>query len=345
MNHGDDGGEAAGNPTENRRVEAAAPQRAAELSDQSETVNASIPKDAVVSHGSGPPAIPTTAQAATAVSDEAGSTEISQILVKTLTGKTITIDDLEASNSIEDVKAKIQDKVAVSLFSGTYFNLVYNGSIVDARSTLAELGVQPGDMLRMSLAVALVGGTATTTTTTKTTRPKAAAKPKAAPVVPKAVEPKPRGRPAAKPAAPRAAAPNPSPSPSPKPAKRTTRANGGDAGAGDADDDVPGDKLKPPTTKKPRAAAKPKANTSKNATVNNRWCWIIEFPLDNYGPDAVPRFAFEALSRALLSNHSAAASRERPGEVDALKMLQDFGNTRDVEVWPQAGWDTSIKIK
>ena len=53
MNHGDDGGESAGNPTENRRVEAAAQQRAAELSNPSETVNASIPKDAVVSQGGG----------------------------------------------------------------------------------------------------------------------------------------------------------------------------------------------------------------------------------------------------------------------------------------------------
>ena len=250
--HGDGGGDAAGNSTESWPVEAASECAAG----SSVVSNPSIP-DPAISHGKRT-CNGSSAQSTTAVSNEGGSTKISQILVKTLTGKTITIDDLEASNSIEDVKAKIQDKVAVSLFSGTYFNLVYNGSIVDARSTLAELGVQPGDMLRMSLAVALVGGTATTTTTTKTTRPKAAAKPKAAPVVPKAVEPKPRGRPAAKPAAPRAAAP----SPSPKPAKRTTRANGGDAGAG-TDGDVPGDESKPPTTKKSRVAARPKAATTK----------------------------------------------------------------------------------
>ena len=47
----------------------------------------------------------------------------------------------------------------------------------------------------------------------------------------------------------------------------------------------------------------------------------------------------------LFPGEDISVARERPGEVDALKMLQDFGNTRDVEVWPQAGWDTSIKIK
>ena len=114
-----DGGDAAETVAENRRVEAAAQRCEAELSDQSETVNASIPKDAAISHGKRTSTESSTiARSATAVSDGTGSTEISQILVKTLTGKTITID-VEASDSIETVKAKIQDKVSISLLSGT----------------------------------------------------------------------------------------------------------------------------------------------------------------------------------------------------------------------------------
>ena len=33
-----------------------------------------------------------------------------QIFVKTLTGKTITVDDVEATDTIECVKASVQDK-------------------------------------------------------------------------------------------------------------------------------------------------------------------------------------------------------------------------------------------
>ena len=97
-----DGGDAAETVAENRRVEEAAAGRAAELSVVS---NPSI-SDPAISHGKRT-CNGSSAQSTTAVSTEGGSTKISQILVKTLTGKTITIDDLEASDSIEDVKAKI----------------------------------------------------------------------------------------------------------------------------------------------------------------------------------------------------------------------------------------------
>ena len=61
-----------------------------------------------------------------------------QIFVKTLTGKTITLE-VEPSDSIENVKAKIQDQEGI--LAGR-IKLVFPGNILEACQTLSDYNIQ-----------------------------------------------------------------------------------------------------------------------------------------------------------------------------------------------------------